>query len=256
MKVVKIVKYSYALTEKTLEKDIDKFISDTRKGVFGGDSKHRGEALKIIKQYFRFIQEKFEKKKFEECVKCYKKLILFLFDSSTGRDEADLGYEDLLSKVSKDFGDLIKKYFICLVEFYSDENLANECYDYIIKLKEYGFDSDKEILINHLERSKLNNLINLLLLKAEGMTQEDEDKQDVIYFLMEIFEELGEKEKYLNLCKRFEGVLSKKEVEYLKDGYEEGGGDFNKVKEEGLWENKTKINGVWVNDETGEEVRE
>ena len=221
MKIIKKVIYYYKLTEETLEKDIDNFISDARKGVFSWDSKYGGEALKIIKQYFKFIQEKFEKKEFEECAKCYKKLILFLFDASAGRDKACFGYEDLLAKISKDFDSLIKKYFICLVKAYSGEELANECYDYIVKLEGSGFDSDKKILIEYLEKDKLYNLINLLLLKTQGMTKKDEDKQDIIYFLMEIFEELGEKEKYLDLCKRFEGVFSDKEIEYLKKEYEE-----------------------------------
>ena len=39
--------------------------------------------------------------------------------------------------------------------------------------------------------------------------------------LMNIAETQEDKEKYLNLCKRFEGVLTDKEVEYLKSQYDE-----------------------------------
>ncbi len=239
MKVTR--KYSYKLTEKTLEEDIDKFILDARAGIYGWDRKCGGEGLRIIKQYFKLIFEKYKKEKFEECARCYKKLILFLFDSSTGRDEAGFGYEDLLSQVSKDFDAIIEKYFFSILKVYSSEDLANECYNYIINLKEYGFDSDKEVLIKNLEGEKMDNLINLLLLKTEGMTKNDEDKHGIIYFLMEIYESLGKKEKYLELCERFKGILSEKEIEYFR----------NNFGEDSLWEDKTKINGVWVDDKTG-----
>ncbi len=60
-----------------------------------------------------------------------------------------------------------------------------------------------------------------MLIKTEGMTKKDHGKHDIIYFLMNIAETQEDKEKYLNLCKRFEGVLTDKEVEYLKSQYDE-----------------------------------
>jgi len=221
MKITKSVKYNYKLTEETLEKDIEKFIEVARKGEFGWDYKFGGEGVRIIKQYFRLIHEKFDNKEYEQCKKCYKKLILFLFDASTGRDEACFGYEDLLAKISKDFNQFIKDYFICLVKTCDVEELANEVAEYSVKLRECGFESDKKILIQSLDKLSLENLMNRMLIKTEGMTKKDEDKQDIIYFLMEISEELEDKEKYLGLCERFKGILSDEEVNNLKREYDE-----------------------------------
>ncbi|MFW6233337.1 MAG: hypothetical protein ACOC3Z_01600 [Nanoarchaeota archaeon] len=82
MKITKTVKYNYKLTEETLEKDIESFIEEARKGVFFWDYKNNSIGLKIIKHYFKLLQEKFEKEEYEECKICYGKLILFLIDSS------------------------------------------------------------------------------------------------------------------------------------------------------------------------------
>ena len=60
MKLTKTVKYNYKLTEETLEKDIDEFISHARKGEFSWDYKYEGIGLKIIKQYFNILKEKYK----------------------------------------------------------------------------------------------------------------------------------------------------------------------------------------------------
>ena len=51
MKLTKTVKYNYTLTEETLEKDIESFIKEARKGRYSWDYKYNSEGLKIIKQY-------------------------------------------------------------------------------------------------------------------------------------------------------------------------------------------------------------
>lgn len=66
MKFTKTVKYNYELTEKTLKEDINKFIEDAREGDFLWDYKNRSIGLKIIKQYFRILQEKFDNNELEE----------------------------------------------------------------------------------------------------------------------------------------------------------------------------------------------
>jgi hypothetical protein len=223
MKVTKIVKYNYKLTEETLEKDIERFISDARKGDYSWDYKCGGEGIKIIKQYFKILKEKLSKEEYQECKECYKKLILFLFDASVGEDEACFGYEDLLSKTSKDFDQLIRNYFTCLVKICDIGELSNEIAEYAIKLwgSGSGFDSDTKVLIQNLEKLFLENLINRMLIKTEGMTKKDEDKQGIVYFLMKIAEEQEDKEKYLKLCERFRGVLPDNEFEYLKKEWDE-----------------------------------
>ena len=95
MKLTKTVKYNYKLTEESLEKDINKFIFESKKGWYQMDRHNNGEGLKIIKQYFRILEEKFKKEEFEECKICYEKLILFCINASGANDCDNLfDYED------------------------------------------------------------------------------------------------------------------------------------------------------------------
>ena len=43
----------------------------------------------------------------------------------------------------------------------------------------------------------------------------DEDKIDIVHFLMEIAQEQNDKKKYLQLCERLRGVVPDKEVDYI-----------------------------------------
>lgn len=222
MKLTKTVRYNYKLTKETLEKDIDEFIIHARRGDFSWDYKYGGLGLKVIKQYFRILQDKFGNKEYAECKICYEKLILFLFDASCGRDQADFGYEDLLAKITGEFDDYIKNYFICLTKTCDMGELAERISRYASHLESYGFDSDKEILLNNFNKEQLNQLEEKILVKTIRMTKKDQDKQDIVHFLMEIAQAQNDKEKYLKLCERFKGVLPDKEFEYLKEEY---GGD-------------------------------
>ena len=56
---MKITK-TYSLSEKTLEKDIGKFMRDAKKGAYQYDYKYGQEGLKLIKAYFRMIEEEFK----------------------------------------------------------------------------------------------------------------------------------------------------------------------------------------------------
>jgi len=217
MKVTKVVKYKYKLTEETLEKDIESFIKDARIGIFFWDFRNNGEGLKIIKQYFRILKEKFENKKYEECKVCYGKLILFLIDSSVGEDEANFGYEDLIAKVDKDFDRFIKNYFVCLVKTCDLEELTERVSEYAVKSERagYWFQSGIKILIENLDENILNNLEQRMLIKTEGMTEKDEDKINIIHFLMEIAHMQENKEKYLELCERLRGVVPEEEIDYI-----------------------------------------
>lgn len=222
MKITKTVKYNYKLTEGTLEKDIDKFILDARRGDFGWDYKNGGEGLKIIKQYFRIIGEKFSKGDFEECNRCYKKLILFLFDSSVGRDEACFGYEDLLAKVSGNFDGFIEKYFVCLVKVCSVEELVGECLEYAISSDHYGFDSDSGTLLKTLSREELKKLIELMILRVREIEDKDE-RSYFVWFIMEIVGGMKDKVRYFELCEEFRDVLSEGDIEEIKGEWDDGG---------------------------------
>jgi len=220
MKVTKTVKYNYNLTEETLEKDIDKFINESRKGYFSRDSKHSSIGLRTIRQYFRILQEKFENNKLEECMYCYHKLILFLFDSSIGNDKTNFGYDDLLAKISNNFDKFIKNYFICLLKNCNIKELSEKIAEYASKLQEYEFESDKNILLKNLNEEQLKELEQRLLSKISGMTKKDEDKHDILYFLVELAGKQKDKNKCMQLINKFEGILDSEEIEYLRDEYE------------------------------------
>ena len=76
MKIIK--KYNYKLTEETLEEDIDKFTRDVKKGAYQMDHRYGQEGLKLIKAYFRMIEEEFKKGNFEISRISYKKLMFLL----------------------------------------------------------------------------------------------------------------------------------------------------------------------------------
>jgi hypothetical protein len=221
MKLTKTVKYNFHLTEETLEKDMDSFINEARRGRYSWDYKYNGEGLKIIRQYFKILKEKFENQEYQECKLCYEKLIIFLLDASCGEDKADFGYEDLLAKISSDFDEYINKYFICLVKTCNSEELAERVSKYTSHLNSYGFDSDKKVLIENLDELAMHNLEQRMLIKTEGMTKIDQNKQDMLYFLIWLAEAKKDKQKYNSLCERFKGVLNDKEITELKNEYGE-----------------------------------
>ena len=220
MKIKKVVKYNYELTEETLEKDIDKFIENAKKGDYHMDKMYGNEGLKIIKQYLKILNEKFKNNEFMECNDCYHKLIPFLLVSSSA--EGDLfDYNDMLAMLSRDFDDYVNNYFICLVKTCKMDELADKVSEYASNLNDYGFDSDKEILLNNLNKERLNQLEEKMLLKTEGMTKKDEKKHEIVYFLMDLAKIQDDKSKYLSLCEKFKGVLNGEEYEYLKGEYED-----------------------------------
>ena len=220
MKITKKVKYDYKLTEETLEKDIDQFIASAKNRDFAIDRQYGGEGLKIIKQYFKILNQKLNNQEFEECKICYEKLILFCIDAS-GANECDnlFDYEDLLAKIAKEFDDHIRGYFMCMVKTCSMDELAERISRYAQNLDIYGFDSDKEVLLTKLSKVQLAELEEKMLSKAAGMAKGDKDKQDIIYFLMGMASASKDKDKYLILCERFKGILNDEEFEYLKNEY-------------------------------------
>jgi len=212
----------YELSEENLEKDIDSFIKEARKGKYSWDSKYENEGLKIIKQYFKILKEKFKNNSFEECKICYERLILFcLEESDCDRDEDLFGYEDLLARITNDFNEYIKNYFICLVKTCDIEELSERVSRYASKLGDSGFESDVRILIENLNKSQLDNLEKRMLIKTEGMTKKDEIKKDILFFIISIVRERRQKEKYLELCNRFKDILDSESMNYLIGEYEE-----------------------------------
>lgn len=221
MKITKTVKYSYYLTEKTLEEDIDRFIEKAKKRDYQMDRHYNGGGLKIIKQYFKILDEKFENNEFEECKKCYRKLIPFLFYASGGQGENLFDYEDLLAKITTQFDNFVKNYFICLIKTCNIEDLAEAVSEYAMVLDIYGFDSDKKILLKYLDNEKLEMLEHLILKKTEGVTKKDQAKKDIIYFILSLVRERKDKERYILLCNKFKDFFDDKELNDFIEEYEE-----------------------------------
>jgi len=220
MKLTRTVKYNYKLTEENLEKDIDKFIELARKGDYHMDKMYDEEGLKIIKQYFRILKEKFKNKELEECKRCYHKLIPFLLVASCAENDL-FDYNDLLARITDEFDNYIKNYFICLVKTCNINELVDKVSEYTLGLDYYGFDSDKEILLDNLSKEQISELKEKMLVKTLGMTKKDKEKHEIIYFLMSLTQVQENKEEYLKLCERFRGVLTDKEVKDLKEEYDE-----------------------------------
>jgi hypothetical protein len=220
MKIAKSVKYTYKLTEENLEKDIDSFIREARNGEYSWDSKYNGEGIKIIKQYLKILQEKFKKEEYGECSVCYDKLILFLIDSSIGEDGASFGYEDLLAKISKNFDEHIKGYFICIIKNCNAEELVDNVKRYALSIGRggYGFDSDTSTLIDLLDNNTLEKLEEIMLIKIENV-QKREEKMDLVYFLMKLIEEQKNRNKYSQITEKLKGILTQKEFEGLIEDF-------------------------------------
>lgn len=170
---------------------------------------------------------------------------MFCIDASGANDCDNLfDYEDLLAKISKDFDSFVRDYFTCLVKTCSVDELAERVSNYASRLDIYGFDSDKEILLQNLSKEKFHQLEEKMLAKTQGMTKKDQEKHDIVYFLMNIAEEQEDKEKYLRLCERFRGVLSDEEYEYLKGEYEENRLLVQKIQEK-TDELRNQERGAW-----------
>ncbi len=53
------------------------------------------------------------------------------------------------------------------------------------------------------------------IMKKENMTKKDQDKQNILNFLLGLAQEQGDKEKYFRLGDRFKGVLDEKKLKCL-----------------------------------------
>ncbi len=217
MRLIKTV--NYKLTEETLEKDIEKFVESAKRGDYHMDKMYDNEGLKIIKQYFKILNQKFKNNELEECKNCYHKLIPFLLIASNGENNL-FDYEDLLAKITNEFDKYIRNYFICLIKTCEIDELADKISEYASALDGYGFDSDKEILLKNLDKEKLEKLEEKMLEKTQGMTKKDIAKQEILYFLIYLAEVQKNKDKYIQLCNRFNNILNEKELASLKDEYE------------------------------------
>ncbi len=211
---MKIVK-TYVLSEKGLDKDVDKFIKDARDGKYQYDYKYGMEGLKIIKQYFKFIQNAYDNNNYELAKICYKKLLFFLFETTFQYDYFQ--YEDIVGRSKLDFEKIITNYFSCLTKLCSTEELLGKYKEYIKAKSDFYFESADKAIMKNLNPEDLVTFENIIYNDAKKIKKEDYVMQDLIYFLLDLSKFQNNKAKYNSYCDEFSNVLS--DVDELRKDY-------------------------------------
>mgnify|MGYP001611996355 CR=1 FL=1 len=193
--------YSYALTEETLEKDIDKFIRDAKHCAYQYDYKYQQEGLKLIRAYFRMIEDELKKQNYTVARNCYKKIIFLLLQT-----EYDyFNYEDIVGKLN--FEKYMENYFTCLLKTCSIEELFQEYYEYCKINEVYGFESVHKTIIALLPEDGLNAFATAVTSAAEKVGEEDYGLHNLIYFLLDLAKHRNNRESYNTLCQHYEKIV-------------------------------------------------
>ncbi len=203
---MKITK-TYSLSEKTLEKDIDKFIRNAKKGAYQYDYKYGQEGLKFIKAYFRLIEEEFKKQNFEVTRVCYKKLLFFLLQ----RDYDYFNYEDIMSKFNSE--KIVGFYFICLVKTCNVDELLNEYLEYLRIKEDYYFKSAEKTILDELSSEDKTKFVESVQKESENVKEEDYAMHDLIYFQLDLAKEGKDRKKYNQLCEKFIKIVGPEQKE-------------------------------------------
>ena len=206
---MKIIK-QYKLSGETLEKDIDKFIPDAQNGAYHYDYKYGREGLKLLKAYFRMIEDEFKKQNYVDCQKCYKKLMFLLLDSEYNYFD----YEDIVGKFN--FEKIVTNYFLCLINTFSVEDLFKEYIEFIKKSEDYEFDSTHKTILSNLNEKQLDQFKELAEKEAENIKKGDYALYDVIYFLLD-FAKLKDKNQYNNFFEKYKNILDEEDVDAGED---------------------------------------
>ena len=201
---VKVTK-TYALSEGTLEKDIDKFIKDAKNGVYQYDYKYGQEGLKLIKAYFRMFEDEFKKQSYQTARACYKKLMFLLLQSEYNY----LDYEDIVGKLN--FEKFLENYFICLIKSCSVEELFHEFIEYLKVKEDYYFESVNKIIFTNLLEENLKDFLSLVEKEAENIKEKDYTMYDLIYFLLDYARIRKNKEEFDRLCVKYKDFVEKHE---------------------------------------------
>jgi len=202
---MKIIK-TYALSEKTLEKDIDKFIREARRERFSYDYKYGGEGLKILKAYFRMIEEELLKKNYAECRICYKKLLYLIIP----REYDYFNYTDILSKFNAE--KVIVNYFDCLIKICNVEELFSE-WDAFLKLDEdLYFDSINKAIFSGLSSNDLDKFKSMAKNVLRSLSKDDDYEAYIyVFFLLDYAKYKKDKKEYFRLCDEYDESIDGKE---------------------------------------------
>jgi len=213
MKIIK--KYEYKLNEETLEKDIDIFIRDAKKGAYQMDHRYGLEGLKQIKAYFRMIEEEFKKENIQIARVCYKKLMFLLLQS----EENYFDYEDIIGKLN--FEKFISNYFTCLVKICATEELFRDYLEYLNVKKEYYFEAAEKIITEELSDKDFAQFKELLLVEADKVKKDNYAMQDILTFLLDIAKKKeNDEKKFVELAEKFAPVLGYNNIKEFLEDYE------------------------------------
>ena len=192
MKVIK----TYALSEESIEKDIDNFIKEAKKGVFQYDYKYGQEGLKILKAYFRMLEAEFKQNNFTVARNCYKKLLSFLLQ----KEYEYFNYEDIMSKFNSE--KIIGSYFTCLIKTCSVGELFQEYLEYLKIKEDYYFESADTVLLNELSEKDFNKFILLVKEQAEKLPlpEKRSKKFSIISMFLPIFKTIRKMERLPKNC--------------------------------------------------------
>ena len=214
MKIIK--RYDYKLTEETLNKDIDQFIRDAKKGMYQMDHKYEQEGLKLIKAYFRMIEEEFKKGDFKIPRECYKKLMFLLLQTEYNYFD----YEDIVGKLN--FEKFITYYFTCLIKLCTIEELFKEYVEYLKVKEDYYFGSAETTIMDSLDDKQFATFRKLLEQEAEQVKEKDYAMQDILTFLLDIAKKKeGNEEKFTELAIKFAPVLGYGNLNQFMEDYKE-----------------------------------
>src|SRR3989344_925490 len=175
---MKIIK-QYRLSEENLEKDIDNFIRDAKNGEYHYDYKYCQEGLKLIKAYFRMIEEEFKKQNYQIARACYKKLMFLLLQSEYNY----FNYEDIVGKLN--FDKFLANYFVCLIKHGNIEELFTEYLEYLKIKEDYYFEPVHKTILTNLSEENLKIFVDIVEKEAESIKEEDYAMYDLIYFLLD-----------------------------------------------------------------------
>ena len=217
MKIIK--KYEYKLSKETIDKDIEQFIKEARKGTYTWDYKYGMEGLKIIKQYFKLIQLEFDKGNFELCKSCYKKILFLLFEE--GHEHSYFGYEDIVGRSKLDFDKIIQNYFLCLIKLHPVNDLFNEYVEYLKAKQDYYFESAEMAIMEKLSDKDFANFKELLLVEAGKVKKDNYAMHDILTFLLDIAKKKESNEqKFMELAEKFSPVFGYSNLKEFLEDYE------------------------------------
>ena len=211
---MKIVK-TYVLSEKTLDKDIDKFIRDAKEGAYSYDYKYGMDGLKIIKQYFKLIQIEFDNNNYEICRNGYRKLLFFLFTQYYESNYFD--YEDIFHRARLDVEKLAKNYFFCLIKLCDVRELFKEYLAFLDMNQNYDLAYVEQNIKEDLIEKEFKIFERLLIAEAEKVKPKDYGRQGMIYFILEETKKNRDKSKYIEFSNKFEKTLGCDKSELIKD---------------------------------------